>query len=39
MADATTAERLGKAGAAQAATLTWPATVARLLGQPPPGAV
>jgi glycosyltransferase involved in cell wall biosynthesis len=39
MADATTAERLGNAGAAQAATLTWPATVARLLGQPPPGAV
>lgn len=32
MDDPAAAERLGTAGAARAATLTWPATVARLLG-------
>jgi len=32
MDDRAAAERLGRAGAARAATLTWPATVARLLG-------
>ncbi len=36
MADSAAAERMGAAGAARAATLSWPATVRRLLGVPEP---
>lgn len=36
MDDAAAAERMGAAGAARAATLSWPATVRQLLGAPDP---
>ena len=37
--DRATAERLGQAGRVRIAAMTWPATVARLLGEPPVGPV